>query len=916
MKRTTLFTMALILAMAATAQAAVPQLINYQGYLKESGVAVNGTKSVTFTLYDASSGGSQLCTSGAQSVTVTNGLFSYKIGSGGCNLSSIDWDASAVYLELTVEGTTLTPREQITGSAYSVETQAVNVEFAPAGDIAATDVQAAIEELDAEKLSLTGGTVTGTINATAFTGDGSGLTGVVASGSVAKTGDTMSGSLVMNADSSTATLEVNNMSGTGVTAHFTNASATATLYTENTNAGNGYGIYANQTGSGYAILGAAGLGGTGVRGDTAGTAGYGIYGIADGTSSTVLGGNHIGTTGNLIQLRSAGSDMLVVDKTGNVFASGTVTATSFTGDGSGLSGVVASGGVAKTGDTMSGALGIAQGAATASLYVYQTGTTDEAGYFEIANASNNRPSVSSANNGSGAAYYGLNTGTGRSGNFEISNVSNPSDALNAGTDGAGNAIYAISSGSGSLYSGNHSGASGSLLKLQSSGSDMFVVDKSGNVFASGTFTGDGSGLTGVVASGAVAKTGDTMSGSLVMNADSSTATLEVNNPVGIGVTAHFTNTAATATIFVENSNASGYSVYGSNANGIGVYGYSSGGHAIKGQSVNNAGVRGDSNNLIGVWGTSSGSDGIGVQGNTVSNGIGVAALNTGWGKAFKGINSGTGNAGYFETTNTANATDTVYITTNSTTAGGNGLFSEHTGTGGVAGVFRITNASNANYALGASTTGAGNAVSGHNYGTTGRGGGFQISNVASTGDAVGAVTNGTGNLYWGNHTGASGNLIQLQSGGSDMLVVDKTGSIFASGTVTATTFSGDGSGITGLTADGGVPIGTVVAWLKTFTGTPAIPTGWVECNGQVLSDATSPYNGQTIPDLNGGNRFLRGATSSGGTGGSLGKTTAANSGTICANTGCVANMPSEGHTHSISDIQPPYYDVVWIIRVK
>ena len=59
------------------------------------------------------------------------------------------------------------------------------------------------------------------------------------------------------------------------------------------------------------------------------------------------------------------------------------------------------------------------------------------------------------------------------------------------------------------------------------------------------------------------------------------------------------------------------------------------------------------------------------------------------------------------------------------------------------------------------------------------------------------------------------------------------------------------------------PIGSIIAWHKSFTNTPALPNGWVECNGQVLSDAASVYNGQTIPDLNGSSRFLRGGAVSG-----------------------------------------------------
>ena len=62
-----------------------------------------------------------------------------------------------------------------------------------------------------------------------------------------------------------------------------------------------------------------------------------------------------------------------------------------------------------------------------------------------------------------------------------------------------------------------------------------------------------------------------------------------------------------------------------------------------------------------------------------------------------------------------------------------------------------------------------------------------------------------------------------------------------------------------------VPVGSIIAWHKSFTGTPSLPDGWVECNGQTINDAESPYHLQTIPDLNNQARFLRGALTSGTT---------------------------------------------------
>ncbi|MCP4595077.1 hypothetical protein, partial [Neptuniibacter sp.] len=59
------------------------------------------------------------------------------------------------------------------------------------------------------------------------------------------------------------------------------------------------------------------------------------------------------------------------------------------------------------------------------------------------------------------------------------------------------------------------------------------------------------------------------------------------------------------------------------------------------------------------------------------------------------------------------------------------------------------------------------------------------------------------------------------------------------------------------------PIGAIIAWHEDFTNTPALPDGWVECNGLPLDDPDSVYDGQTIPDLNGDERFLRGSSTSG-----------------------------------------------------
>jgi len=117
---------------------------------------------------------------------------------------------------------------------------------------------------------------------------------------------------------------------------------------------------------------------------------------------------------------------------------------------------------------------------------------------------------------------------------------------------------------------------------------------------------------------------------------------------------------------------------------------------------------------------------------------------------------------------------------------------------------------------------------------------------------------------------------------------------------------------------GDVPIGGIVSWAKTLSGVPSLAEGWVECDGTVLVDALSSLNGQTIPDLNGDNRFLRGNSTSGATGGSETHThtiTAPEGGDLSGTAYDYAFESSGAHTGAESTL-PTYYEIVWIMRVR
>ena len=164
------------------------------------------------------------------------------------------------------------------------------------------------------------------------------------------------------------------------------------------------------------------------------------------------------------------------------------------------------------------------------------------------------------------------------------------------------------------------------------------------------------------------------------------------------------------------------------------------------------------------------------------------------------------------------------------------------------------------------------------------------------------------------------------------MVLDLTGGLFKQSDVRETA-------VADLTSGQRVPIGCILAWWKSNAKTPSIPSGFVECNGQVLNDAESVFDGETIPSLNATNRFLRGNATSGGTGGAATRqpnleSSGGNAQNVNYETVGVENYAGWGselvsktgagaydiagiNAKTVSfSILPPYYNIVWIIRIK
>lgn len=117
MKTKNLLSLLLLLA-SLSLQAQTPNTISYQGELGDSqGMTVeDGDYTMFFALYDDSNSGNELW-SEEQLVQVSNGLFSILLGSN--NNLDLSFDRP-YWLEITIDGETLSPRTALTASPYSM----------------------------------------------------------------------------------------------------------------------------------------------------------------------------------------------------------------------------------------------------------------------------------------------------------------------------------------------------------------------------------------------------------------------------------------------------------------------------------------------------------------------------------------------------------------------------------------------------------------------------------------------------------------------------------------------------------------------------------------------------------------------------------------------------------------------------
>jgi N-acetylneuraminic acid mutarotase len=290
-----------------TAHAAIPEKINYQGYLTNaSGVPINGTLQMTFAIYDVSAGGAALW-SETQNVTVNRGV--YNVNLGNVTPVNLAFDVP-YYIGIQVGADPeMTPRIPLTSMGYAY--RALTVETIGSHTHSGTDITTGtVAEARIDSAIARDSEVTAAVNAHATRTDNPHSTTASQAGAVAlnqansiTSGMIVDGTITNSDISTTAAIDFAKLSGVASSTHNHDAA------------------YVN------------------VAGDTmTGNLNLPANGLMAGTNQLVLSGNNvgIGTASPTQKLEVIGNVRISGTGNGLAFPDGTTQTTAVTGGGGGV----------------------------------------------------------------------------------------------------------------------------------------------------------------------------------------------------------------------------------------------------------------------------------------------------------------------------------------------------------------------------------------------------------------------------------------------------------------------------------------------------------------------------------------------------------------------------------------------------
>jgi hypothetical protein len=112
-----------LLADSAHAQVSIGTAFTYQGQLTQNGQPFNGSANLVFDLFASDTGGSSLGTVSIPNQAISNGLLTAALDFGVSPFTS----NSARWVQVAVNGTSLSPRQRLTPAPFSIATRGLDV---------------------------------------------------------------------------------------------------------------------------------------------------------------------------------------------------------------------------------------------------------------------------------------------------------------------------------------------------------------------------------------------------------------------------------------------------------------------------------------------------------------------------------------------------------------------------------------------------------------------------------------------------------------------------------------------------------------------------------------------------------------------------------------------------------------------
>lgn len=113
--------------LTAIATAGAPEIVPYQGFLRDDdGTPLTGTVDLEIGFFASESGGSALSNEFHAGVPIDDGVFTIMLGAVS-GLPAALWDESALYIETTVDGETLAPRRRVGSSPFALRAAVADV---------------------------------------------------------------------------------------------------------------------------------------------------------------------------------------------------------------------------------------------------------------------------------------------------------------------------------------------------------------------------------------------------------------------------------------------------------------------------------------------------------------------------------------------------------------------------------------------------------------------------------------------------------------------------------------------------------------------------------------------------------------------------------------------------------------------